>query len=119
MKDDELEDLLRRVRPLGPSSRLRTRIVGAEPHAGRTWPWAAAAAAMLTMTVVLHAGATRMARTASAPPGGLDRGVGALTNMFGGDAAARAAAEAIVAIDLLRPGDGAAPRDAEAPAVPR
>lgn len=47
MTDPELEDLLRRYRPVGPSSDLRARILGDTAPVGRTWPWAVAAAMLL------------------------------------------------------------------------
>jgi hypothetical protein len=52
MKDEQIEDLLRRVRPIGPGPELRTRIAGARRL--RTWPWAAAAAALLAVTVTVQ-----------------------------------------------------------------
>ena len=50
MKDEDLEALLRNVRPAGPSPELRARILAAR-SARPAWPWAAAAAALL-MTIV-------------------------------------------------------------------
>ena len=52
MNDDQMEDLLRRVRPVGPRPELRTRIVGTP--AKRAGLWVAAAAAMLLLTVTLQ-----------------------------------------------------------------
>jgi hypothetical protein len=46
MNDSELEDLLRKHRPVGPSPGLRERIL-APNHPQRWWPWAAAAAALV------------------------------------------------------------------------
>ena len=46
MKDDQIEDLLRRVQPAGPPPELRARILATRP-ARPAWPWAAAAAALL------------------------------------------------------------------------
>ena len=50
MNDEQLDDLLRRVRPAGPGAELRARIVGIG-RVPRTWPWALAAAALLAVTV--------------------------------------------------------------------
>jgi hypothetical protein len=47
MTDPEIEDLLRRYRPTGPSADLRARIVAGNQVTGRAWPWAAAAAVLL------------------------------------------------------------------------
>jgi hypothetical protein len=56
----EIEELLRRYRPAEPPSDLCDQI-SKFPHfqiskSPRTWPWAVAAAALLAMTVGLHAG---------------------------------------------------------------
>jgi hypothetical protein len=53
MNDDQIEGLLRRVRPAGPPPELRARILLAQP-ARRAWPWAAAAAALLLMIAGLQ-----------------------------------------------------------------
>jgi hypothetical protein len=46
MDDSELEDLLRKYRPVGPPAELRQRIF-ATARAPRIAPWASAAAAVL------------------------------------------------------------------------
>lgn len=61
MNDEQLDDLLRCVRPAGPPSDLRARIF-APRRAPRAWPWAMAAAALLMLTVTVHFSATRMHR---------------------------------------------------------
>ena len=48
MHDDDLEHLLRRYRPVGPSPDLRARAL--VPRAASAWPWLAAAAALLLFT---------------------------------------------------------------------
>lgn len=55
MTDPELEDLLRQYRPAAPSPELRAHVVAALPAVHRTWPWAAAAAALLAATLGLQA----------------------------------------------------------------
>jgi hypothetical protein len=50
---DPIEDALRRYRPSGPPASLRDRVL--VPPVGRTWPWAAAAAALLAVTLGLQA----------------------------------------------------------------
>jgi hypothetical protein len=100
MKDEDVEALLGRYRPLArvpplaagpPSPGLR--------HASppRTWPWAAAAAALLAITIGLHAAA---APAPEDPPDPVR--VEALTAQLGGTPAARALAEAIVRADAAR-----------------
>jgi hypothetical protein len=54
MTEHDLEDLLRRYRPLGPPPELRARIAAAAAPAPRTWPWAAAAAALLAGVCITH-----------------------------------------------------------------
>lgn len=54
MNDDDLERLLRGYRPAAPRAALRERVMDAGPAPGRTWPWAAAAAALLAATIGLH-----------------------------------------------------------------
>jgi hypothetical protein len=52
MNDDQIEDLLRSVRPAGPPPHLRARILASRPS--RAWPWLAAAAALLVTTAALQ-----------------------------------------------------------------
>ena len=67
MNDDQIEDLLRRVRPAGPGHGLRGRILGAAPAAsGRAWPWAVAAAALLALVIGLRASTDRVYRSIEA-----------------------------------------------------
>lgn len=54
MTDRELDDLLRRYRPAGPPPELCARIAAGVAPAARTWPWAAAAAALLAAVCALH-----------------------------------------------------------------
>ena len=54
MLEPDIEDLLRRYRPSGPPPELRARVLANEAAAGRTWPWAAAAAALLAATMGLQ-----------------------------------------------------------------
>ena len=67
MNDDQIEALLRRVRPAGPPAELRARIVDAQRPARRAWPWAAAAAAALLMTTTLQVAAGRLREQARPP----------------------------------------------------
>jgi hypothetical protein len=60
MKDEQVEDLLRRVGPVGPGPELRARIAGARRL--RTWPWAVAAAALLVVTVTAQLSTARTHR---------------------------------------------------------
>lgn len=60
MKDEDLERRLRRYEPVSPPASLRARIVGGRTNRRRTWPWAAAAAALLAVTVWLASSAERV-----------------------------------------------------------
>jgi hypothetical protein len=85
MNDDQLEDLLRRVRPAGPPPALRSRILASRP-ARPAWPWAAAAAALLLTVVGLQwsAGALRnQMRPATLGSVAADADVAVLRETFG------------------------------------
>jgi len=64
MTDNELEDVLRRLRPAGPRPELRARIVASTGprRAERAWPWGMAAAAMVLLTVTLQFSTARLNR---------------------------------------------------------
>jgi hypothetical protein len=57
MEDRDLENLLRRYRPAGPSDALFDQITKSPDHENTksSWPWAVAAAALLAISVGLHA----------------------------------------------------------------
>jgi hypothetical protein len=59
MRDSEIENLLRRYHPVAPSPDLSARIF--DDRVLRTWPWAAAAAALLAMALGVHAATNRLA----------------------------------------------------------
>jgi hypothetical protein len=54
MTEQEIEVLLRRYRPAGPRPDLRARILADAAPVPRSWPWAAAAAALLAMVCFTH-----------------------------------------------------------------
>lgn len=58
MTDDQLDQLLQASRPAGPPPELRARIVAVR-DARRAWPWVAAAAALLALTISLQVSAAR------------------------------------------------------------
>jgi hypothetical protein len=97
MNDSEIEDLLRKYRPVGPPAELRQRILGTT-RVPRIWPWASAAAALLVLGLTFQF-ATR-SETAAADlnlgPSAVERVTEDLTNMLGGDIRARELAEFIV-----------------------
>jgi hypothetical protein len=77
MNDEQLDALLRRVQPAGPSDRLRARILDGARPVGRAWTWWLAAAAALGVVVGGHAMADRVqgriaAAVAPAAPDGGD-----------------------------------------------
>lgn len=109
MNDSDIEDLLRKYRPVGPPPRLRARILSAQ-NAPRVWPWASAAAALLASALALHF-AVRHETAAADPRMATDPAVHVvenLTDMFGGDAAARRMAEFVLLQQQVR-SEGAGP----------
>jgi hypothetical protein len=110
MRDDEIEALLGKYRPIARTSSLK------EPYPARTWPWAVAAAALLALTVGLHATAV-----ASAPPAPVDEArVSMLAEQFGGTADGRALAEWLVRQEQrAEEPEGLPWREMVSPAVPR
>ena len=61
MHDDDVDGLLRKYRPAAPSRAFEDSLLQSldretlRPPQPRTWPWAVAAAALLAITVGLHA----------------------------------------------------------------
>ena len=107
-RDDEpvdvtdVEELLRRYRPIDPPAELRMRILAGlrEARVPRAWPWAVAAAALLVVTFGLHIAGDRETRrmdtaiaTMPTTAATRARAVEDLAEMLGGDAAARQVAE--------------------------
>ena len=103
MNDPDIEDLLRRYRPVGPPADLRARILSAS-RAHRVWPWASAAAALLASALALHLAAGHAtARVDPKPaPEPAVRAIDDLTEMLGGDTAARRLAEFIMVEEQMR-----------------
>jgi hypothetical protein len=97
MNDSEMEDLLRKYRPVGPPAKLRERILGTT-RVPRIWPWASAAAALLALGLVFQHAARNQTAAAdlNLGPSALARVTEDLTNMLGGDISARELAEFIV-----------------------
>jgi hypothetical protein len=105
VNDRDVDSLLRRYRPAGPSEELRARCLApARAHLRRTWPWATAAAALLAITLSLHIAATRASARISvpAPSDPAADAVVSLTEILGGTPEARALAEAMVFEDRIR-----------------
>lgn len=102
MDDDQLEQLLRQVRPVGPPPRLRARIISARRPAVRTWPWVSAAAALLAFTIALPMTDDRRLRGRTLELTPWDAEQVLLTEMLGGDPEAQWLAARIVAVNELR-----------------
>ena len=105
MTEHDVEDLLRRVRPVGPPAELRLRIEqeAARPvPAPRAWPWAAAAAALLLLTAGLRVEVNRLESRVEVPPDPAIAIVDDLTERLGGDAAARRQAVLMVLEQQMR-----------------
>lgn len=97
MKDSEIEDLLRKYRPVGPPAEFRQRIF-ATTRVPLLWPWASAAAALLILGLALQLAARDATAGAhlNLGPSAVARVTEDLTNMLGGDLRARELAEFIV-----------------------
>lgn len=105
MNDQDVDSLLRRYRPAGPSEELRARCLAPAPaRVRRTWPWATAAAALLAATLSLHVAANRASARISvpAPSDPATDAIVSLTEILGGTPEARALAEAMVFEDRIR-----------------
>jgi len=99
MDDDRIERLLRQVRPAGPPPRLRARIMAARRP--RSWPWLAAAAAVLALTVWLRGADSNLAAALAPAPSAWDAERTVLAGLLGGDAEAQMVADQIVALNRL------------------
>jgi len=99
----QVEELLKRYRPAGPPNALRERCLPPSP-ATRVWPWAAAAAALLAITVGIKAAAADVIAGAGVvvTPDTSARAIADLAEVFGGDAAARRVAEQIIEQQMRR-----------------
>ena len=94
MNDEQIEGLLRNVRPSGPPPHLRGRINAS--GRSRAWPWLAAAAALVVMATALQLSAGELRRDtysaiAAARPGE-PSDIGVLRESFGSDQAGLQAA---------------------------
>ena len=97
MDEHDIELRLSRYRPASPPPALRrSALRPGEPD--RVWPWAAAAAVLLTASVAIHF-ATDTALSRIAPPAADP--ASALAEAMGGDEDARRAARLIVREQLL------------------
>ena len=115
MDDRDVEALLARYRPADPDPEFESRLsfrlkAEATESSGRTWPWAVAAAALLAITIGLHAGVV-----AGSPPNETDsemmRRTADLTEQLGAGADGRRVADWMIRQE-------AAPREIQAPPAP-
>jgi hypothetical protein len=113
MNDDDLTGLLRRYRPPGPPTSLRTRALTPPVAPRRAWPWLVAAGVLLALTIGAQTASVRtrnkLARLVS--PVETDSEVNALEEALGGGPDARATAERM----LLERAFDRAREDAERP----
>jgi len=98
MDDRDVEALLARYRPAHPDPEFESRLsfrlkAEATESSGRTWPWAVAAAALLAITIGLHAASRE---GAVEQPASVDAAA-TLSLELGGDDVGRRAAEFILA----------------------
>ena len=105
MNDDEIEGLLRGMRPAGPPPHLRARIVA--PRPARAWPWMAAAAALFAVTTILQLSAGDVLRDASSAIAAAQHDdsaeIDVLREAYGSDQAAFQAAVLRRELDALVP----------------
>lgn len=105
MDEQDVEQLLRRYRPADPPASFDERIAQLIAPPGRreprVWPWAAAPAALLAITLGLHAG-TRVAPSESfrSEPG-FNEDLSALAAEFGGAPGAHALADAMLTREAI------------------
>ena len=98
-EEDDILALLRAVVPLGPPPDLRERIFAAgQPSA---WRWAAAAAALLIVTMALQSWTDRIAQVVR-PSSPTASAVAGLTDLLGGGEEARSIAAWVVALEEMR-----------------
>lgn len=103
MDDRDVERILSRYQPLAPPADLRARALASHQPVRRTWPWVAAAAALLATTVGFHAASARLREPMTVGPGERAFARERLALAFGGDDLARARAEILLAAqDIFR-----------------
>lgn len=96
MTDPDIEDLLRSYQPAGPPPGLRERVLAWTIPSRRAWPWAAAAAALLAATAVLHAAAGHLHQRGIEADPSAGAEVERLTEALGGGEHARVLAEEFI-----------------------
>ena len=101
MHEHDVEQLLRRYRPVGPPSELAARIVG-DTSSRRIWPWAAAAAALLALTLGAKAASERLVGTMAMPPDPIVTAADDLIDRFGTDETSRRLVESMIAEQQIR-----------------
>jgi hypothetical protein len=101
--DQQVEALLKRNRPAGPPESLRERCLSPLRQA-RVWPWVAAAAVLLVITVTIEGAAARAVASADVvvAPDPTAHAIAELAETLGGDAAARRVAEQIIDEQMRR-----------------
>src|SRR5688572_24855459 len=106
MNHEQIEQLLRRHRPVGPPSTLRGRCLAAVP-APRTWPWAAAAAILLAGTMALYSGTERLIQRTDIPPASDDAAAAreVIAAWIGDEATAQEIAELMAAEQQMQTDD--------------
>jgi hypothetical protein len=106
----EIDDLLRRYRPVEPPPELGARIFAA--RASRAWPWTAAAAALLLLTLGLQVATGRLAASVPAFTAG-SPSIEDLAALLGGGEEARRLAELLVLEQQARAALALPPPDAQ------
>jgi hypothetical protein len=101
-EDLEVDPYLRQFRPVGPEPALRARILSAA-CGRRAWPWIAAAAALLCVSVALHDALDRRAAMIQGTPEAplLGARVDRITNLLDAGEESRRIATFIVTADEI------------------
>lgn len=96
MKDSEIEDLLRKFRPVGPPLELRQWLF-TTTSVPIVWPWVSAAIALLVSGLAFQLAArhTTVSAHVNLGPSAMTRVTEDLADMLGGDLRARTMAEFI------------------------
>jgi hypothetical protein len=95
MNDRDIESLLRRYRPVAQISKFPNSHIA---KSARTWPWAVAAAALLAVSVGLHAAVAPVPETSVVVDA---TRVQAIADELGGDSEGRVMAEWIASREAM------------------
>jgi hypothetical protein len=96
MTEPDVEDVLRRYRPAGPPAELRARVVERLLPVGRAWPWAIAAAVLLSATLGLQFARAEIQRSLGGGGSPEQQEFEMVVELLGGDNAAEVVARRLL-----------------------